>query len=556
MKKQGFLQCSAILIISVIVSKAVGALFRIPLANLIGGVGMGYFGGAYGLFLPIYAVFVTGLSSASARLMAESSVLYGASGEKAVKKYSLRSFGVVGVIGTVVIIVLARPFCMYIIESQQVYISVIAIAPSVFFSCITAAYRGCREGQRNMYPTAVSQIAEGITKLVCGLVFCIVVLKNPDYFLKLSEGICDDIYALASAAAVLGVTLSSFMGMLYMIADDIFAKRKISSDYFGCKLPPSREFVKSLVKIAVPVAVSSLLTNLTSLVDLATIMKCVNRSVAKSPGYYLQRYSFIGEIGEENFASFVYGSFNGLAITIFNLVPSVTNMFGKSVLPAVTDAWTQKDSSCLEKNIRDALRATAVIAVPAGLGMCVTAKEILTFLFPTSCNEVTLASESLVFLAPAVIFLSVSYPMFCILQAIGKENCPVKIMLVGVIVKIAGNICFIGVPKLNAAGAALSTLICYVVIFVLSFAYVKRYTGLKDGVFRIFAGPFHSGLLCMASAWVCRCTVMRITDNNTVILMSSVFAGGVIYIFSLWLMNIQLKKNFLSDSNKRNYYIH
>lgn len=76
MKKQGFLQCSAILIISVIVSKAVGALFRIPLANLIGGVGMGYFGGAYGLFLPIYAVFVTGLSSASARLMAESSVLY------------------------------------------------------------------------------------------------------------------------------------------------------------------------------------------------------------------------------------------------------------------------------------------------------------------------------------------------------------------------------------------------------------------------------------------------------------------------------------------------
>ena len=125
MKKQGFLQCSAILIISVIVSKAVGALFRIPLANLIGGVGMGYFGGAYGLFLPIYAVFVTGLSSASARLMAESSVLYGASGEKAVKKYSLRSFGVVGVIGTVVIIVLARPFCMYIIESQQVYISVL-----------------------------------------------------------------------------------------------------------------------------------------------------------------------------------------------------------------------------------------------------------------------------------------------------------------------------------------------------------------------------------------------------------------------------------------------
>ena len=46
-------------------------LFKIPLTMLLGGVGMGYFGCAYGLFLPIYALSITGLSTAVASLVAK-----------------------------------------------------------------------------------------------------------------------------------------------------------------------------------------------------------------------------------------------------------------------------------------------------------------------------------------------------------------------------------------------------------------------------------------------------------------------------------------------------
>ena len=45
---------------SAVISKAFGALFKIPLTNMLGGVGMSYFSCAYSLFMPIFALTVTG----------------------------------------------------------------------------------------------------------------------------------------------------------------------------------------------------------------------------------------------------------------------------------------------------------------------------------------------------------------------------------------------------------------------------------------------------------------------------------------------------------------
>ena len=75
MKKQGFLYGSAILIMSVIITKLIGALFKIPLTNILGGTGMGYFSSAYGIFMPVYAISVTGIPAAIAKMTAENCAL-------------------------------------------------------------------------------------------------------------------------------------------------------------------------------------------------------------------------------------------------------------------------------------------------------------------------------------------------------------------------------------------------------------------------------------------------------------------------------------------------
>ena len=37
--------------VSALIVKIMGAVFRIPLANMLGGTGMGYFSAAYGIFM-------------------------------------------------------------------------------------------------------------------------------------------------------------------------------------------------------------------------------------------------------------------------------------------------------------------------------------------------------------------------------------------------------------------------------------------------------------------------------------------------------------------------
>ena len=54
-RKQSFWKGSALLLASAMTAKLLGACFKIPLTNVLGGTGMGYFSTAYGLLLPVYA---------------------------------------------------------------------------------------------------------------------------------------------------------------------------------------------------------------------------------------------------------------------------------------------------------------------------------------------------------------------------------------------------------------------------------------------------------------------------------------------------------------------
>ena len=77
LKKQNFIKGSVILMLSAAAAKLLGAFFKIPLTNILGGIGMSYFSCAYSIFMPVYALTVTGLTSAVARMTAKAA----ASGE-------------------------------------------------------------------------------------------------------------------------------------------------------------------------------------------------------------------------------------------------------------------------------------------------------------------------------------------------------------------------------------------------------------------------------------------------------------------------------------------
>lgn len=529
MKKQTFIQGSIILIVSALIVKLIGALFKIPLANMLGGDGMNYFGCGYSLFLPVYAIMINGLSPAVSKLTAERVSKLDFNSVEKIRHISLISFSIIGLIGSLLMILLSKVFCTYVADNPNAYLCVIMLAPSVLFGCICSVYRGYYEGLCNMIPTSISQLVEAIGKLLFGLTFCNFVIHNYNDISKYFPN--TDIYSLASASAILGISLSTGLGLLILIIFEPFRnKPKIKS--LQISQDEKKYLLKELFSIMIPIAVGSLVTNLTTLIDLATIIRFIDKIPTDT---LLSQYN----IKTDNFSGFVYGSYTGLAITIFNLVPSVTNMLSKGALPNVVTSWQNKDLQSLQKDVSDMLSITSLIAVPSGLGITFLAKPILTFLYSQRIDEIAVSYESLAYMGIGVIFLCLSFPLFSVLQGINRADLPIKIMLVGVIVKLIGNIVFLSVPSIAVYGAGISTTLCYFVIFILSFVMFLRVSKVKINLFKISLPIFYGSVLCSISAIICNDVISKYQSSKLALMLAIVIGGGI-YLVTLYLMGFKL----------------
>ncbi len=527
MKKQTFIQGSIVLILSAMVVKVIGALFKIPLANMLGGNGMNYFGCGYSLFLPVYAIMINGLSPSVSKLTAERVSKLDYTSVEKLRKTSLKVFSIVGLIGSILMVVLSRVFCTYLADNPKAYLCVVALAPSVYFGCVCAVYRGYYEGLCNMIPTSISQLVEALGKLFFGLMFCKYVLNHYETVSVYFPSV--DIYALASAGAILGISLSTGVGLLILLLFEPFR----SKSAIGCKVTSLEEksILRELFAIMIPISIGSLVTNLTTLIDLATITRCLNRL---PQGELLSRYS----VTTDDFSGFVYGSYTGLAITIFNLVPSVTNMLSKGALPNVVRSWQLKDISSLQRDVSDMLYITLLIATPSGLGITFLAKPILNFLYSQRVDEIAVSYESLSCMGIGVIFLCLAFPLFSVLQGINRPELPIKIMLVGVVVKFLGNVVLLSVPSMAVYGAGISTTVCYLVIFVMSFVVFSRVSKVKINLLKMLLPIAYGSILCAVSATICNDVVARYHSERLALLLA-IFVGGGIYLVTLYLLGFK-----------------
>lgn len=522
-----------------------GAVFRIPLANMLGGEGMGYFSSAYGIFMTVYAVSVTGLPAAVAKLTAENSALGRFANVRRIRSEALLFFSATGLAFTLLMLAAAYPFCMLTGGAETVP-SVLAIAPSIFFGCVTSVYRGYYEGLRNMIPTALSQIIEGLFKLAAGLALCLWVLKNPEKALSLCGlfGLSPTtVLPIAAAAAVLGITLSTAAGTLFLVLRDRLTGDGISPEQLsetsgaGCT-DGRKKIIAALLKTAVPIAIGALVTNLTSLIDLVTINRSLEIAVYASPEYFAE---IAPGIAPERLPNFLFGSFTGLAVTVFNLIPSFTNMFGKGILPNLSEAFAEGDRAKIRECTEKSMLATTLAAFPSGVGICVLSGNILKVLFPLKELETSLCTLSLSILGIGVVFLCISSTAFAALQAAGRPDLPVKLMLLGVAVKLAGNLLLVRIPELNTAGAAVSTLLCYAVICVPSVNILIRLTNTnKNHIYGAFCKICYSSLICGAGALLAE-KMLPQTLGNIFILFISIIVGVIFYIISTFLLGIFTK---------------
>ena len=108
-KKQSFLHGAALLAGATAIVKVLGALYKIPLGNIIDDAGFGYFNTAYDIYSVLLMISTAGLPVAMSRMIAEAGSLGRYGQIRRIYQTALCIFLGLGVAGTVLMTGFCRP---------------------------------------------------------------------------------------------------------------------------------------------------------------------------------------------------------------------------------------------------------------------------------------------------------------------------------------------------------------------------------------------------------------------------------------------------------------
>ena len=296
---------------AIILVKIIGALFKMPMTSMLGTVGRGYFNSAYEIYTPIFAIAMAGLPVAVSKMVAESVALGKYRQARSVFKVSQKVFIVVGITGTLILLIAALPYAKFVANMKSLR-AILCVAPSIFVCCYMSAYRGYYEGLRNMVPTAISQVIEALGKLVIGLALIKIIMNRGlaqfNAGMAASGNVSAKVFGAtvtnlaeansvivpgAAAGAVLGVTIGSALSLLFLMVYYRFRKDGFPREAVlaSPKPQPGTLTAKQMIMIAVPMVVSALILNLTNLIDVTTIQTRLTAALNSQYVFILDKQS-------------------------------------------------------------------------------------------------------------------------------------------------------------------------------------------------------------------------------------------------------------------------
>ena len=216
-KNQNYLHGAAILVVATIITKILGAIYKIPLGNILGNDGFAYFNVAYNLYNVLLALSTAGLPIALSRLISESNNLKRPEQIKKTYRVASLTFIALGAVGSAIMFLFPVDLATALGDAKASQ-GIFTMAPAVLLVCICSAFRGYTEGLSDMRPTSVSQVIETLFKVVFGLTIVIILQKKGYSLPVLSAGaICGTGIGvpIALGSCVLSVVSLINQGIIY-----------------------------------------------------------------------------------------------------------------------------------------------------------------------------------------------------------------------------------------------------------------------------------------------------------------------------------------------------
>ncbi|CCX37239.1 polysaccharide biosynthesis protein [Clostridium sp. CAG:1013] len=139
------------------------------------------------------------------------------------------------------------------------------------------------------------------------------------------------------------------------------------------------------------------------------------------------------------------------------------------------------------------------------------------------------------------------------LQAVGRADLPVKLLLAAMAIKLGANWLLCGIPEVNILGASVGTLLCYLFLVVCQFRCLRKAAGVSLSTVTIFFRPLACALVCGGGARFVYDFLRPLLPGGQLgeglSLLAGTFLGAVLYFGGLLMLRGIRKRDLQSLPN-------
>ena len=548
-KSPSFMTNVAIILFAQIMVKILGMVYRIVLTNIdgFGDVGNGFYNAGFQVYTVLLAISSVGIPNAIAKLVSEKAALEDYRGAHNIFKSAFILFAGIGFVCAALLYAGADFIARYAIKMDGAQYVMRALAPSIFFVCVSSVIRGYFQGLNNMHASSRSQMFEQVFKCVLTIVLVMLAVDSMPlimaFITKITllyndtpEKTAPEILAAWANAASSLATLFSFvyLAAFYMKRKKgILEKVRQTSSVFPQQ--STRKIMKSVLMLSIPISLVSIITAVNRVIDLATITRNIEIAFSSCIPAYENVPAVLNPTAKQlNLEVIRLSGMLSKSDTLINMPLALNVAFATVLVPSISGALAVGNKKEASEKIIYSFLISILLILPCCIGFIALAEPIYKLIYPTA----SLGYDLLAIMSVSLLFSALTQTMSGALQGLGKVFVPALGILAGCIVKIILNVILIRQPQINIYGAAISSVACQAVAFLVSFTVLSKYISLKMSFKKYILKPLIAGVVMGIAAFAVYTLVMNITGSNLISTLTAISIAAIVYLALVLVLNI------------------
>lgn len=511
-KESNFVVQGSILAAASILVRIIGIAYRIPMINIIGDEGMGYYGTAFNVYNIALLLSSYSLPLAVSKMVAARLANKQYRNSVRILRAALAYATVVGGAMAAVIWFGADFFAREVFFMPYAAFALRTLAPTIWVMAYLGVFRGYYQGQGTMVPTAFSQVFEQIVNAVIS-VAAGSYLFNEGIKVELLREEAGSGYSNAWGAAggTIGTGAGAFTALIFLLLIFLIyrktMRRQIRRDKSG-SLESYGEITKILFYTVVPVIMSSAIYNISNVVD--------NSLLAKN-------FVSLGQ-GEEFTA--LWGVYTGKYHLLINVPMAVSNALSSSLIPSVSRAVAAGDRRLVKDRVAVAIRFSLLIAIPSTIGLTVLAGPVNNLLFS---GDNVLAIRMTLYGSLAVVFYSLSTVTNAVLQGIDRMDAPIRHALISLVLHIGALEVMALVFHMGIFSMVYANILFAIFMTVLNHRTIRKALGYRQEIKKTILLPTVASAIMGAGAFLVYRLIHMAVKSNAVSTLAAILAAVMIY---------------------------